>query len=182
MPEITQVRLSGFGGQGIVLAGLLLGEAGMIEGKYIAGSNSYGAQARGSSCQSEVVFSNGPIDFPHLTTADILVAMSQGAYNMFCEDVRAKSGLILFDQSQVMPKEGLNVIQIGIPATEYALKRLKNNQVANIVLLGALIETTKIVSLKAIKKAIHTHVGERFQSLNFKALQIGIELGRRVHG
>ncbi|MGA2466029.1 MAG: 2-oxoacid:acceptor oxidoreductase family protein [Thermodesulfobacteriota bacterium] len=182
MPEITQVRLGGFGGQGIVLAGLLLGEAGMIEGRYIAGSNSYGAQARGSSCQSEVVFSNGPIDFPHLTTADILVAMSQGAYNMFCEDVRAKSGLILFDHSQVMPKEGLNVIQIGIPATEYALKRLKNNQVANIVLLGALIETTKIVSLKAIKKAIHTHVGERFQSLNFKALQIGIELGRRIHG
>ena len=182
MPEITQVRLSGFGGQGIVLAGLLLGEAGMIEGKYIAGSNSYGAQARGSSCQSEVVFSNGPIDFPHLTTADILVAMSQGAYNLFCKDVRAKSGLILFDQSQVMPKEGLNVIQIGIPATEYALKRLKNNQAANIVLLGALIETTKIVSLKAIKKAIHTHVGERFQSLNLKALQIGIELGRRAHG
>jgi 2-oxoglutarate ferredoxin oxidoreductase subunit gamma len=182
MPEITQVRLSGFGGQGIVLAGILLGEAGMIEGKYIAGSNSYGVQARGSSCQSEVVFSNGPIDFPHLTTADILVAMSQGAYNLFCKDVRTKSGLILFDQSQVMPKEGLDVIQIGIPATEYALKRLKNNQVANIVLLGALIETAKIVSLKAIKKAIHTHVSGRFQSLNLKALQIGIELGRRAHG
>jgi len=182
MPEIIQVRLSGFGGQGIVLAGLLLGEAGVIDGKYIAGSNSYGAQARGSSCQSEVVFSDGPIDFPHLTTTDILVAMSQGAYNMFCEDVKEKSGLILFDQYQVVPKEGFNVIQIGIPATEYALKRLKNKQVANIVLLGALIEITKIVSLKAIKKAIHTHVNEQFRSLNLKALRIGIELGRRVHG
>ena len=182
MPEITQVRLSGFGGQGIVLAGLLLGEAGVIDGKYIAGSDSYGAQARGSSCQSEVVFSDGFIDFPHLTTANILIAMSQGAYNMFCEDVREKSGLILFDQYQVMPKEGFNVIQIGIPATEYALKKLKNKQVANIILLGALIEITKIVSLKAIKKAIHTHVSGRLRSLNLKALGMGIELGRRVHG
>jgi len=182
MPEITQVRLSGFGGQGIVLAGILLGEAGVIDGKHIAGSDSYGAQARGSGCQSDVVFSGGPIDFPHLTTADILIAMSQGVYNMFCEDVKEKSGLILFDQYQVRPKEGFNVIQIGIPATEYALERLKNKQVANIVLLGALIEITKIVSLKAIKKAIHTHVSGRFRSLNLKALQIGIELGRRVHG
>ena len=182
MPEITQVRLSGFGGQGIVLAGILLGEAGVIDGKYVAGSNSYGAQARGSSCLSEVIFSNGPIDFPHLTTADILIPMSQGTYNSLCEDVKEKSGLILFDQHQVIPKEGLNLIQIGIPATEYALKRLKDKQVANVVLLGALIAITKIVSLKAIKKTIHTHGGERFRSLNLKALRIGIELGRRVHG
>jgi 2-oxoglutarate ferredoxin oxidoreductase subunit gamma len=182
MPEIIQVCLSGFGGQGIVLAGILLGEAGVIDGKYVAGSNSYGAQARGSNCKSEVVFSDGPIDFPHLTTADVLVAMSQGAYNIFCQDVKERSGLILFDQSQVIPKEGLNVIKMGIPATEYALKRLKHKQVANIVLLGALIEITKIVSLKAMRKAIQTHVTERFRSLNLKALQIGIELGRRVHG
>jgi 2-oxoglutarate ferredoxin oxidoreductase subunit gamma len=182
MTEIIQVRLSGLGGQGIVLAGILLGEAGVIDGKYIAGSNSYGAQARGSNCQSEVVFSDGPIDFPHLTTADILLTMSQGAYNMFCEDVKEKSGLILFDPYQVVPKEGLNVIQTGIPATEYALKRLKNKQVANIVLLGALIETTKIVSLRAMKKAMHTHVSEPYRGLNLKALRTGIELGRRVHG
>ena len=73
------MRLSGFGGQGVVLAGILLGQAGVIDGKYVSGSNSYGAQARGSGCKSEIVFSDGPIDFPHLTTADILVAMSQGS-------------------------------------------------------------------------------------------------------
>ncbi|NWF92519.1 MAG: 2-oxoacid:acceptor oxidoreductase family protein [Syntrophaceae bacterium] len=182
MPAIIQVRLSGFGGQGIVLAGILLGEAGVIEGKYVAGSNSYGAQARGSNCKSEIVFSDGPIDFPHLTKADILLAMSQGAYNLYCEDVKEGSGLILFDQGQVMPREGLHLIEIGVPATEYALKRLKNRQVANIVLLGAFIEITKIVSRKAMEKAIRVHVAERFRSLNLKALQIGIELGRRVHG
>ena len=176
------MRLSGFGGQGIVLAGVLLGEAGVIDGKYVAGSNSYGAQARGSGCKSEIVFSDGPIDFPHLMTADILIAMSQGAYDIFCGDVKEKSGLILFDQGQVIPREGLKVIQIGIPATEYALKKLKNKQMANIVLLGALIEITKIVSLEAMEKAIQTHVSERFRSLNLKALEIGMELGRQVHG
>jgi 2-oxoglutarate ferredoxin oxidoreductase subunit gamma len=182
MPEIKQVRLSGFGGQGVLLAGILLGEAGAIDGKYVAGSNSYGAQARGSSCKSEIVFSDGPIDFPHLTTADVLVAMSQGAYHMFCEDVREETGLILFDQSLVIAKEGLNVTQMGIPAIESALKRLKNKQVSNIVLLGSLIETIKIVSPKAVQKAIHIHINERFQNLNLKALRIGIELGRQVHG
>jgi len=182
MPGIIQVRLTGFGGQGIVLAGLLLGQAGVMEGKYISGSNSYGAQARGSGCKSEVVFSDGPIDFPHLVTADILGAMSQGSYNLYCEDVKEKSGLILYDQGQVMPKEGLGVQQRGAPATEYALKKLKNKQVANIIFLGALIESAKIVSPKAIRKAIAIHVSERFRNLNLKALQIGMELGRQIHG
>jgi 2-oxoglutarate ferredoxin oxidoreductase subunit gamma len=76
MTEIKQVRLSGLGGQGIVLSGMLLGQAGVMEGKYIAGSNSYGAQARGSGCKSEIVFSDSPINYPHLTISDVLVAMS----------------------------------------------------------------------------------------------------------
>jgi 2-oxoglutarate ferredoxin oxidoreductase subunit gamma len=182
MAEIKQVRLSGFGGQGVVLAGVLLGEAGVMDGKYVSGSNSYGAQARGSGCKAEVVFADRPIHFPHLVTADILVAMSQGAYGLSCGDVKESSGFILYDQGLVTIKENLNVRQKGIPATEYAIKKLKNKQVANIVLLGALIETIKIVSPKAVQKAIHIHVSERFQGLNLKALRIGIDLGRRVHG
>lgn len=182
MAEITQVRLSGFGGQGVVLAGVLLGEAGVIDGKYVAGSNSYGAQARGSGCKSEIVFSNGPIDFPHLITADILVAMSHGAYNMYCADVREISGLILYEQGQVTPKEGLKLKQIGIAATEQAQKKLKNKQAANIVLLGALIASTRIVSLEAMEKAIQTHVSERFRNLNLEALNLGLELGRQADG
>jgi 2-oxoglutarate ferredoxin oxidoreductase subunit gamma len=182
MAEIKQVRLSGFGGQGVVLAGVLLGEAGVIDGKHVSGSNSYGAQARGSGCKAEIVFADGLIDFPHLVTADILVAMSQGAYSLYCGDVKESTGFILYDQSLVTIKENLNVRQTGIPATEYAIKKLKNKQVANMVLLGALIETTKIVSARATRKAIHTHVSERFRSLNLKALRIGIDLGRRVHG
>ena len=182
MTGIKQVRLSGFGGQGVVLAGLLLGQAGVFDGKYISGSNSYGAQARGSGCKSEIVFSDGPVDFPHLTTADILIAMSQGAYNSYCGDVREESGLILYDQGLVTPKENLGVKHLGIPATDVSVKRLKNKQAANIVFLGVLIEATRIVSPGAIRKAISTHVSERFRSLNLKALRTGMELGRKAHG
>ena len=182
MSEIKQVRLSGYGGQGVVLAGVLLGEAGVIDGKYVAGSNSYGAQARGSGCKSEVIFSDGPIDFPHLITADILIAMSQGAYNQYSGDVREPGGIIFYDQGQVVPREGLHLDQIGIPATEQALTKLKNKQVANLVLLGALIQTTKTVSLEAMEKAMKTHVSERFRALNLKALRLGLELGEKAHG
>lgn len=182
MTGIKQVRLSGFGGQGVVLAGLLLGQAGVFDGKFISGSNSYGAQARGSGCKSEIVLSDGPVDFPHLTTADILIAMSQGAYNTYCKDVKEESGLILYDQGFVTPKDNLRVKQLGIPATDISIKKLKNKQAANIVFLGALIEATRIVSSKAIRKAISMHVGERFRSLNLEALRAGMELVRRVHG
>jgi 2-oxoglutarate ferredoxin oxidoreductase subunit gamma len=154
----------------------------VFDGKYISGSNSYGAQARGSGCKSEIVFSDGPVDFPHLTTADILIAMSQGAYNIYCGDVREESGLILYDQGLVTPKENLRVRHLGIPATDVSVKRLKNKQAANIVFLGALIEATRIVSPGAIRKAISTHVSERFRSLNLKALRTGMELGRKAHG
>ena len=178
MTKMMQVRLSGFGGQGIILGGLLLGQAGVIEGKYIAGSDSYGAQARGSGCKSEIVFSNGPIDFPHLISADILVAMSQGAYHAYCKDVKDQ-GLIFYDQGLVTPKE-LGVQQRGIAATEISIKRLKNKQVANIVLLGVVVETTRIVSPKAFQKAIALHISERLRTLNLKALRTGMELGKKI--
>lgn len=176
---MMQVRLSGFGGQGIILAGLLLGEAGVIEGKYIAGSDSYGAQARGSGCMSEIIFSNGPIDYPHLITADLLVAMSQEAYHTYYKDVK-EQGLIFYDQGLVTPEQGLNVKQAGVAATEISIKKLKNKQVANIVLLGVVVETTKIVSPKGLQKAIALHLGERFRTLNLKALRIGMELGKKI--
>ena len=181
MREIKQIRLSGLGGQGIILAGDLLGQAGVMDGRYIAGSNTYGAQARGSACKSEIVLADRPIDYPHLTTADILVVMSQGAYNIYSEDVKEPSGLILYDNGLLKPRKELNLKQVGVPATEYAVKRLKNRQVANIVILGALIETTKIVSQKGIEKAIALHVSERFRNINLKAFRLGMELGREMN-
>lgn len=182
MSRIQQIRFSGFGGQGVVLAGLLLGQAGAMEGKYVSGSNSYGAQARGSGCKSEVILSDHSVDFPHLIMADILITMSQGAYDLYWKDVREDSGLILYDRDFVIPKENRRVKQIGIPATHLAIERLKNKQVANIVFLGALVELTRIVSPQALRKAMTLHVTERYRSLNLKAFRLGMDVGRKIHG
>jgi len=182
MRRITQVRISGFGGQGVILAGVLLGEAGVADGDYVAGSSSYGAQARGSGCKSEIIFSDGPVDYPHITKADILLAMSQGTYDLYSGELNPETGLIVYDDAQVTPDKGLAVKQIGIPATDRAIKDLASKQVANIVLLGALIEITGIVSDGAMEKAVERHVGERFRRLNLEALQCGRELGRQSRG
>jgi 2-oxoglutarate ferredoxin oxidoreductase subunit gamma len=182
MRPITQVRLSGFGGQGVVLAGVLLGQAGALDGRFVAGSNSYGAQARGSGCKAEIVLSDNPIDFPHLIVADILVAMSQGGYEQYAPDVRPASGLILFDQGQVKPKEDLPLRQLAIPATSRSIKFLKSKQAANMVFLGALIGITNILSVRAMQRAIRLHIPEGFRKLNLEALKIGLNIGRQIRG
>lgn len=182
MSTVTQIRLCGFGGQGIVLAGVLLGHSGVLDGKWVTGSNSYGAQARGSGCKAEVVFSDGPIDFPQVLMADILVAMSQGGYDQYAREVREPTGLVVYDQGQVIPGEGRQIPQIAIPATEWSLKKLETKQSANIVLLGALIQITGLVSSRAMEKAIRLQIGERFRALNLEALKLGRHLGRRAHG
>jgi 2-oxoglutarate ferredoxin oxidoreductase subunit gamma len=105
--------------------------------------------------------------------------MSQGTYQAYCKDVK-EGGLIFYDQGLVTPEGGLNVKQRGVAATEISIKKLKNKQVANIVLLGLVVETTKIVSAKAIQKAIALHVVERFRTLNLKALRTGMELGKKI--
>jgi len=182
MPAIQQIRWSGFGGQGVVLAGVLLGQAGVIDGKNVSTSNSYGVAARGAACKSEIIFSDGPIDFPHLITADIFVAMSQGAYKTYGQDVRPESGIIIYDQGLVTPREDSKIKQVGIPATEIAVQKLKEKQAANVVLLGAMSEITGLASRPALRKAILIHVGKQFQALNLKALSLGQKLGRHVHG
>jgi 2-oxoglutarate ferredoxin oxidoreductase subunit gamma len=181
MPEISQIRLSGLGGQGVILIGNLLGQAGMVEGKYASSSSAYGPQARGGWCKAEVVLSVAPIDFPHVIMADILVALSQNAYTMYHGEVK-ESGLIFYEKGLVTPKEDLKVRQIGIPARDYAVKELNNDQAANMVLLGALVEITGVVSIEAAREAIRANVSERFLEVNLNAFQAGMTLGRQING
>jgi 2-oxoglutarate ferredoxin oxidoreductase subunit gamma len=110
------------------------------------------------------------------------VAMSQGSYDFYSRDVREEDGLILYDGSLVKAREVLKVRQLGVPATEYALKKLRNKQVANIVILGTLVELTKIVSAQALEKALVLHISRRFRKLNLRAFRLGMELGRKIRG
>jgi 2-oxoglutarate ferredoxin oxidoreductase subunit gamma len=177
MGELRQVRISGFGGQGVVLAGTILGHAATKDGKWVAGASSYGAQARGGSARSDVVISDGPIVYPHVIEADVLVTMAQTAYNKYIEEL-AEGALIIYDEEIVAPRSMEKVMQIAIPATSQAIRELNQKQSANIVILGASAAITGMVTKEALIAAIAENVSSRFKELNIKALELGFRLGK----
>jgi 2-oxoglutarate ferredoxin oxidoreductase subunit gamma len=179
MSDVIQIMLGGFGGQGIVLMGIILGDAAVREGLWAAGSNSYGAQARGSACRSEVVISREPVDYPHVLEADLLVAMSQAAYDTYTDGL-AREGLVIYDSSLIKPDRSLKCVQAPIPATRLVLEEMKNRQVANMVLLGALAALTKVVSPEAMEAALAQWVPSRSKDVNLRALRAGMDLADRL--
>jgi len=171
---VKQIILCGLGGQGVVLAGTILGYAGINDGKWVAGSSSYGAQARGGYTRSEVIISDKPISFPHIIEADILIAMSQSAYDKYIENVNRGNGIVIYDEPMVSTKKINGLKQIGIPATNTAVKELNNKQVANMLILGVAVGITKIVTKGALISAIEENVPERFKALNLRAVELGL--------
>jgi 2-oxoglutarate ferredoxin oxidoreductase subunit gamma len=176
MNSIKQVRLCGFGGQGIILAGVILGHAGIRDGRWVAGSSSYGAQARGGYARSDVVISDEPIVYPHVLKADILIAMSQEAYDRYIQDI-ASHAMILFEEMTVSPRPLRGVTQRGIPATLRSIEELDQKQVATIVMLGAAVTATGIVSKQSVLSAIQGTVGVKFLEVNIKSAELGFSLG-----
>jgi 2-oxoglutarate ferredoxin oxidoreductase subunit gamma len=182
MGELRQVRLSGFGGQGVVLAGTILGYAAIKDGKWVAGSSSYGAQARGGAARSDVIVSDGPIVYPHVIEADILVAMAQTAYDKYTEEL-SREAWVIYDEEMVSQHPLEQARQVAVPATSSAIRELQQQQSANIVILGAAAAITGIASMESLRAAIVENVAERFRDLNLKALELGYQLGEeRRHG
>jgi 2-oxoglutarate ferredoxin oxidoreductase subunit gamma len=182
MGELRQVRFSGFGGQGVVLAGTILGYAAIKEGKWVAGSSSYGAQARGGAARSDVVLSDGPIVYPHVIRADILVAMAQTAYDKYTEEL-VPNAWVIYDEEMVSPRPLEQVTQIAVPATSSAIKELHQQQSANIVILGAASAITGMARMESLKAAIVENVAEGFRDINLNAMVLGYRLGEeKRHG
>ena len=179
MGDVVQVRFCGFGGQGIVLMGLLLADAAVRDGLWAAGSNSYGAQARGSACQSEAVLSTGPVDFPRVLEADLLVAMSQQAYERFLPDLKP-DGLVVYDDPHVQVKQDAPQRHAPVPATRKAVEELGNKQVANTLMLASSVCLTDVVSPEALKEAVRENVPSRFIEINLRALEMGYALASIV--
>jgi 2-oxoglutarate ferredoxin oxidoreductase subunit gamma len=177
MGEIKQIRLCGLGGQGIVLGGTILGHAGINDGKWVAGSSSYGAEARGSACRAEVIISDEPIIFPHVIKPDILIAMSQEAYDRYIKDMGQDGETVIYDEQMVCIEEMSGLRQLGFPASSVATKELENKLVANMVILGIVAEVTRIVSPNALLSAIEKNVPQRFKALNLRAAELGLKLG-----
>ena len=173
----VEVRVSGFGGQGIILSGYIVGKAAAIHDKKQATMvQAYGPEARGSACSSQVVVAEGQIDFPYLSASDILVSMSQEAYDKFIGELR-EGGTLLIDETLVTMGEVDKEIDIySIPATQFA-EELGRKIVANIVMLGFVAGATDVVSADAMRQAVASSVPAAAVDLNMKAFDRGYEYG-----
>ena len=171
------IRISGFGGQGVVLAGQVLGKAAVYDGKNVVQTQSYGAEARGSAAKSEVLISDDRIGFPIVRRCDILVAMSQEAVEKNVKNLK-EDCVLLVDNSVVKKVPKIKARIFKVPATEVAAKTLGEKLYANMIMLGALNKITKIVDENSMKKAIKDAVPEKVINVNMQAYEKGKELIR----
>lgn len=173
-----EIRLSGSGGQGIILMGIILAEAiGIYGGRYVAQTQSYGPEARGGSSKSEVIVSDEEIDYPKAMKLDLLLAMNQKSCDEFYPDLKPE-GLLIVDSTFVTQVPTPKAFQI--PLTHLAREKLQREVVANIVALGALSQLTPVVSAKAIELALLARVPKGTESLNREALRVGIKIARQL--
>jgi len=170
----VEVRISGLGGQGVVLAGQILGRAAVYDGKNVVQTQSYGAEARGSIAKSEVIISDDKIGFPVVRKCDILVAMNQEALDRHLKDVK-EDGVLIVDSTYVKKIPETKTKIFKIPATEHAEKTFGDRIYANMLMLGALTKATNIVSENAMKKAIQDAVAKNIANINKRAYNKGKE-------
>ena len=172
------IRLSGTGGQGIIVMGIILAEAiGIYDGKHVAQTQSYGPEARGGSSKAEVVVSDEEIDYPKALHLDVLLAMSQKSCDQYYQDLKS-DGTLIVDSTFVTQFPVPEVF--AIPFTRIAREKLGKEMAANIVALGALGTITNYVSKAALEKAVTARVPKGTEALNREALRAGVAVAKRV--
>jgi 2-oxoglutarate ferredoxin oxidoreductase subunit gamma len=164
-----EIRICGFGGQGIVLAGVVLGEAAVKAGHFAVQTQSYGPEARGGAARSEVVIASEPIDYPRVLQADVLVALSQPGYDKYREDLSSE-GVVVVEEEIVKADGALS--QPFIRTAEKAGHKI----VANIVMLGYLAALLDIVPADVLEQTVLANVPAGTEELNRKAVRAGLTL------
>lgn len=172
-----EIRLSGSGGQGLLLAGIILAEAAIIEGKNAIQTQSYGPEARGGASKSEVIISNEKIDFPKVRNCDILLSLTQKSYEQYNNGLKDDGILIVDDVVEV---NDINAKKFSAPIIDTAAHSIGKPMVTNIVALGALVAITNVVSKDALEKAVLNRVPKGTEELNRKALSMGYEIGENA--
>jgi 2-oxoglutarate ferredoxin oxidoreductase subunit gamma len=170
-----EIRFAGFGGQGLLLAGILLGRtAALYAGKQAAQTQSYGTEARGGASQCNVVIDDQEITYVGVVNPDVFVVMSQEAYDKLIGEVK-EGGLVFYDSDLVKVKENPRLRQIPIASTSTA-KGLGKQMVANVVMLGSMIEGTKTIDGDLVKTCLKESVPPGTEELNLKAFDLGRSL------
>lgn len=179
--ESKRIVLSGYGGQGIVTASILLAEAAAIyEGLNAVQSQSYGPEARGGATRADVIISEKPIHFPKVLNPHILVCLTQEAYNKFWGIIRP-GGLLVVEKKFVKIDHNVEARQKVLGMYEPVLKEIGNPIVFNICMLGALIGLTGLVKPDSVKELLETKVPPEFIDMNKAALDIGFKLSKKNH-
>jgi 2-oxoglutarate ferredoxin oxidoreductase subunit gamma len=179
--KLTEIRISGFGGQGVILSAIVVGKAAAIfEGGYATMTQSFGPEARGGACSAQVILSDEPILYPYVTQPDVLVTLSQEAYTKFAPDLR-ENGILIVEKDLVRVsnlKHGVRVF--SVPATRLA-EELGKRMVQNSVMVGFFGAVTGLLSREALRQAVSDSVPESFRELNLKAFDKGYEYGTQHH-
>ena len=172
-----EVRIAGFGGQGMILSGVVIGTAATVfGGRYASQTQSYGPEARGGACKSDVIFSDEPIDYPMAENMEVLVAMSQEALDKYIVDLEEGGTLIVDDDLVGQLPDDHPFVLHRIPATTVAENELGRRIVANMVMLGALVGITEVIFLEELEEAVKMMVPEGTEELNISAVRRGYEL------
>ena len=180
MADRYEIRFSGAGGQGLITAGIILAEAAaIIEGKSALQSQSYGPEARGGASKSEVIISDGPIDYPKATVVDACLAMTQESADKYAVGIK-DGGLLLLDDDFVKQDPEGNFTVHRLPIMRMAKEDIGREIVANVIALGAVIGLTNVVSKEAGEEAVMRKVPPAFKELNQKAYNLGYEKGKAL--
>ena len=176
MTKRMEIRICGLGGQGVVLAGQILGRAAVLDGFNVVQTQSYGAEARGSNAKSEIIISDSKIGFPLVRHCDVLIAMSQRSLDASAKDLKEDGLLIVDDGSVERIPEGLKAKVFHVAATRTAESSFKSKLYANIVMLGAATKIAKLATVKSMEKAIIAGLPENARKTNIEAFRKGLEL------
>ena len=172
-----EIRIAGFGGQGVVLAGQIVGQAvAVYDQQFAAFTQNYGPEARGGSCTAEVVAAEEPIGYPYLTQPDIIVILSQDAYNKYGKNLPDQTQLII-DPDLVKPDPAQKHPFLTVPTNRIA-REMGRVVVANIVLLGFLAAVSDFVSTEALRKSVLATVPKGTGEFNMKAFENGFKYGQ----
>ncbi len=175
--ERTEIRIAGTGGQGVILAGILLAEAAVRDGKKVVQTQSYGPEARGGASRSEVIISDQEVDYPEVLEADILLCMSQEACDRYAGKLK-KGGMLILDTVHVHRAPLVRAVRV--PITELARQATGREITANIVALGLLAGLTGVVSRESLEAAVRARAPRGTAEMNLKALAVGLEQAAQV--
>jgi 2-oxoglutarate ferredoxin oxidoreductase subunit gamma len=175
--QLTEIRVAGFGGQGVILSAIVLGKAASIyQNGFATMTQNFGPEARGGACSAQLILSDTPVLYPYVTRPDILVVMSQEAYSRFAPELK-QGGTLIVEQDlvRVSDLKGQHKV-LSIPATRIA-EELGKRMVLNSVMVGFFTSVTRLLEADAVRKAVADSVPASFRELNLKAFERGFDYG-----